>query len=281
MTAASASRTAAFGGRGALALGAVLATAAALAWLSVLRDAGSMPMAAPGAAPSLAEGAAFTAQWGVMMAAMMLPSAAPTILLYRTASRRLAAIGDRAAPPAAFAAVYLLLWLATGVPVYGAYVAVGALAARWQGFGAAAPYAIAAVLAAAGIYQLSGAKRVCLRRCESPLGFLMRRWRSGYAATLRLAARHAGYCIGCCWSLMAILVAAGAMSLPWVLAITLVVFAEKLLPDGWRTARVVGAGLIALSLAVVLRPELAATMRGRMAPMRDHPMESASRQGMR
>lgn len=276
-----ASRAPAFGGLGALALGAALATAAALAWLSVLRGAASMSVPAPGASASLADGAAFTAQWGVMMAAMMLPSAAPTILLYRTASRRLTAIGDRAAPAAAFAAVYLLLWLATGVPVYGAYVAVGALAARWPGLGAAAPYAIAAVLAAAGIYQLSGAKRVCLRRCESPLGFLMRRWRSGYAATLRLAARHAGYCIGCCWSLMAILVVAGAMSLPWVLAITLIVFTEKLLPQGWRTARVIGAGLIVLALAVALRPELAGTIRGRMAPMRDEPMSSAGMRGPR
>jgi predicted metal-binding membrane protein len=257
-----------------LALGAALAVTTVLAWVLVLRDA-SMPMSTPGASPSLAEGAAFTAQWGVMMAAMMLPSAAPTILLYRTVSRKLAAIGDRGAPAAAFAAVYLLLWLATGVPVYGAYVAVGALAARWPGFHAAAPYAIAAVLAAAGIYQFSGAKRVCLRHCESPLGFVMRRWRSGYAATLRLAARHAGYCIGCCWSLMAILVAAGAMSLPWVLAITLVVFAEKLLPHGWWTARVVGAGLILLALAVALRPELAGTIRGRMAPMHGHPMGAA------
>lgn len=274
-------RAAAFGSRGALALGAGLAAVSMLAWLLVLRDTASMSMSAPGASPSLAQGAAFTAQWGVMMAAMMLPSAAPTILLYRTASRRLAAIGDRAAPPAAFAAVYLLFWLATGIPVYGAYVAVGALAARWQGFHAAAPFAIAAVLAAAGIYQLSGAKRVCLRQCESPLGFLMRRWRSGYAATLRLAARHAGYCIGCCWTLMVILVAAGAMSLPWVLAITLVVFAEKLLPNGWRTARLIGAGLIVLAFAVALRPELAGTIRGRMAPTPDHPMESAGRPELR
>jgi predicted metal-binding membrane protein len=257
-----------------LALGAALAAATLLAWVLVLRDASSMSMHAPGASPSLAEGAAFTAQWGVMMAAMMLPSAAPTILLYRTVSRRLSATGDRVVPAAAFAAVYLLLWLAFGVPVYGAYVAVGALAAGWQGFGAAAPYAVAAVLAAAGIYQLTEAKRVCLRRCESPLGFLMRRWRSGYGATLRLAAEHAAYCIGCCWGLMAILVAAGAMSLPWVLAITLVVFIEKLLPHGGRTSRVVGVGLVVLALAVAARPELAGTLRGRHAAMPDHPVDS-------
>jgi predicted metal-binding membrane protein len=246
-------------GPGALALGAALAAVTAASWLLVLRDASAMAM--PGAAPSLAEGAAFTLQWGVMMAAMMLPSAAPMILLYRTVGRRLSRQGDRVAPPALFAAVYLLLWLALGLPIYWAHVAVAAAAERWAGFDALVPYAVAAVLAAAGAYQLTAAKHACLRHCESPLGFLMRRWRSGYAATLRLAAEHAGYCIGCCWGLMTILVAAGAMSLPWVTAIAVVVFAEKVLPHGWRTARVVGAALLLLALAVALRPELAGTIR--------------------
>jgi predicted metal-binding membrane protein len=259
-------------GRGTLAVGAVLAATTVLAWVLLLRNASSMSMPAPGAFPAFVEAAAFTAQWGIMMAAMMLPSAAPMILLYRTVSQRLSTGGARAIPTAAFAGVYLLLWLACGVPVYGAYIAVGALAARWQAFDAAAPYAVAAVLAAAGVYQLTEAKRVCLRHCESPLGFLMPRWRSGYAATLSLAAKHACYCIGCCWSLMAILVAAGAMSMPWVLAITLIVFTEKLLPQGQRTARLVGVGLILLGLGVALRPDLARTMRGSKAHMAGHTM---------
>ena len=253
---------------GTLGLGAALLAVAAPAWYLVLRDGSSMSMTGPGASPSVAEGAAFTIQWGVMMTAMMLPSAAPTIMLYRTVSRRLSATGDRTIPVALFAAVYLLLWLLLGVPVYGAYVVVASLAARWRSFDAAMPYAVAAVLVAAGLYQLTDAKRVCLRHCESPLGFLMRRWRSGYAATLRLAIGHAGYCIGCCWALMVILVAAGAMSISWVLAIAIVVFAEKVLPHGWRTARLVGVGLIALGFAVALRPGLAGIMRAEMAPMR-------------
>ncbi len=255
-------RPALLGGPGALVLVGGLAAVAVSAWIRVARDAASMPgMSMPGMAPSLGEGALFTVQWGVMMAAMMLPSAAPTILLYRTVSGRLAASGDRAIPAALFAAVYLLVWLALGVPVYAAHVAVASAAARWPRFDALVPYAVAAVLAAAGAYQLTGAKRACLRHCESPLGFLMRRWRSGYRATLRLAVDHAGYCVGCCWGLMAILVAAGAMSLPWVVAITVVVFAEKVLPRGWRTAQVVGVGLLVLAAAVALRPALALALR--------------------
>lgn len=243
-------------------LGVALVAVAATAWLLVFRDWSSMSMPGPDTSPSVAAGAAFTLRWGVMMAAMMLPSAAPMIVLYRTVSRRLSVEGDRSIPVALFTAVYLFLWLLFGVPVYGASVAVASLAARWQSFDAAMPYAVAGVLVAAGVYQLTEAKRVCLRYCESPLGFLMRRWRSGYAATLRLAIAHAAYCIGCCWGLMVILVAAGAMSISWVLAIAIVVFAEKVLPRGWRTARLVGVALIALGLAVALHTELAGTMRG-------------------
>ena len=241
-------------------LGAGLAAMAALAWVQVVRDASAMVM--PGVRLSLTDGARYTVQWGVMMTAMMLPSAMPMILLYRTVSRRLSVQGDRVIPATLFAAVYLALWLATGVPVYVAHVGVAYAAARWPAVETLVPYLVAALLAAAGAYQLTAAKQACLRHCESPLGFLMRRWRGGYGATLRLAARHAGYCVGCCWGLMAILVAAGAMGLPWVVAITVVVFAEKMLPRGWRTARAVGVVLIVAGAAVAVRPSLARTWRG-------------------
>lgn len=248
-------------------LGAALVAVAAPAWLLVVRDASTMAMPGPGARPSLAEGTDFVLRWGVMMAAMMLPSAAPMILLYRTVRERLGAAGERAVPAAAFAAVYLLGWLAFGVPVYAGYVAVGALAARWPAFDAVAPYLVAAVLVAAGVYQLTGAKRACLRRCASPLEFLMGRWRSGYGPTLRLAAEHAGYCVGCCWGLMAVLVAAGAMGIWWAAGIAVVVFAEKVAPRGRWTPLVVGVLLIGLGLAVALHPGLAHALRGRPGAM--------------
>ena len=248
-------------------LGGVLIAVTATAWFVMSRFASSMSMAGPGSTPSVAEGAAFTAQWGVMMAAMMLPSAAPMILLYGTVSRRLTAENDRSIPAGLFAAVYLGLWLLFGVPVYGAHVVVALLAMRSQSLGTALPYVVAAVLVAGGAYQLTAAKRVCLRYCEAPLGFLMRRWRSGYAPTLRLAVEHALYCIGCCWALMTILVVAGAMSTTWVLVIAMVVFAEKVLPHGWRTARWVGVSLILLGFAVAINPRLAGTMRPHKAPM--------------
>ncbi len=257
---------------GTLIPGAALLLLTAQAWVLTLRAADTMTM--PGSAPSLGEGTLFTLQWGVMMAAMMLPSAAPMILLYRTVSLRLRTANEAVLPVALFAAVYLLLWLLLGVPVYGGYVATAALAARWPAFDAAMPYAVAGVLVLAGLYQFTDAKRVCLRHCESPLGFLMRRWRSGYAGTFRLAAEHAGYCIGCCWGLMLILVAAGAMSIAWVVLIAVAVFAEKVLPHGWRTARLIGVGLIALGLAVAIHPSLVSALRPHPAPMpTDMPMD--------
>jgi predicted metal-binding membrane protein len=123
------------------------------------------------------------------------------------------------------------------------------------------PYALALVLVAAGVYQLTPLKRACLRVCRNPLAFLMARSRAGYRGTLALAVEHGVYCVGCCWALMVVLVAAGAMALHWVLLIAAVVFIEKLLPHGERTAWIVGGVLVVLGIAVALHPELAMALR--------------------
>lgn len=247
------------GGRG-IALSALLLATTAFAWLGVIQSATVMHM--PPMEPlSVAATLAFTLEWGVMMTAMMLPSAAPMILLYGMASSRPGKSSERVIPGEVFAMTYVVLWLLTGVPVYLAWVGIGEIAARSMRFAAAMPYAIAGTLLATGVYQLSPAKHACLRHCEAPVDFLVRRWRTGYAASLRLAVTHAAYCIGCCWALMVLLVVAGAMSLPWVLAIALLVFAEKVLPGGERTAQITGVILIVAALAVVGRPELAGALR--------------------
>ena len=219
-------------------------------------------MVMPDASMSWRDGTAFTLQWGLMMAAMMLPSAAPMILLYRTVATRMPRAEGRVLGAAAFAAVYVAAWLLTGLPVYAASVLVARIGAQSQTFAAAQPYLLAALVATAGVYQLSSIKRACARYCEAPLSFLMRRWRGGYINSLRVAVAHASYCIGCCWALMAILVAVGAMSLPWVLAVTVAVLAEKLLPNGQRTARAIGVVLILLAISIALRPELASALHG-------------------
>jgi predicted metal-binding membrane protein len=241
--------------RAALISGGTLLALAAMAWAVLLLQ----PQMSMNPAGSL-EGAAFLAAWGIMMAAMMLPSAIPMISLYAVLQQNRPSNVPPGLPTALFAFVYLLVWLAFGVPVYVASVVIGG----FPELGDVLPYALAVVLVAAGVYQLTPLKRACLRACRSPLGFLLARTRSGLSGTLRLALEHAAYCVGCCWALMVVLVAAGAMSLQWVLLIAAVVFVEKLLPRGEWTARVVGVALVVLGVAVAISPDVAMVLRPSM-----------------
>jgi len=236
----------------------VLLLIAAAAWVSVVRSSlrgddmmTTMPMPA-----TVADGLAFVVNWGVMMTAMMLPSALPMISLYGATRRGAAGAPGKGVPVTIFTAVYLLLWAASGVPVYFAHTVLMTLAES------AFAYGIAATLLAAGAFQLSPFKQVCLRACRSPLGFLLGHWRAGRRGSLALGWSHAVYCLGCCWALMLVLVAAGAMGLRWVLLITAVVAAEKLLPGGEWFARAAGGALLVLGVTVALRPDLVTVLRG-------------------
>ena len=231
---------------------------AAAAWAHVLfrpmamNDMAGMAMPT---SPTLGDGVAYVAAWAVMMAAMMLPSALPMIRLYATTLKTSAGSSGKAGRTALFTLVYLAIWTATGVPIYLASVGLSGVS-----FGALA-YGIAALLVIAGAFQLSPLKQVCLRRCRSPLGFLLGHWREGWRGGLAMGASHALYCLGCCWALMIVLVVAGAMGLIWVLLIAAVVAAEKLLPRGEWIARTTGIALVLLGLAVAIRPSLAAVLR--------------------
>jgi predicted metal-binding membrane protein len=243
--------------------GAALVGIAGLAWVGVVVQGMVMqPGTAERSSVSLSGAAVFLAAWAVMMAAMMLPSATPMIALYEKLSREPSRGEHHVVPTALFAAVYLAIWVGLGAIAYVAGVALNALADASQIVSESLPYAVAAVLVAAGIYQFTALKQSCLRNCRTPLSFLMARWQRGYAGALKLAAAHAAYCVGCCAALMVVLVAAGAMSLLWVLLIAAIVFLEKILPGGERVARLVGVGFVALGIAVALDPDLAAILRG-------------------
>jgi predicted metal-binding membrane protein len=251
--------------------GALLLVITAAAWAGVIvqataMSAGDMDAAAMAEGmppPSLAPAGpvAFVGAWVVMMAAMMLPSAAPMILLYGTVARNQAARGRRFVPTWIFALGYLLVWAAFGVLVYLASRLVALALTTSMLLAAWAPYGVAAVLLVAGAYQFTPLKRVCLRACQGPLGFLMNHWKPGPAGALRMGLEHGLYCAGCCWGLMAVLVVAGAMGLPWVLLIAVVVAAEKLLPRGRWAARLTGVLLLGLGAWVALRPEAAMLLR--------------------
>ena len=151
-----------------------------------------------------------------------------------------------------FIAGYLLVWAAAGFLVHGLVqigsdVATGLTSADRASW---APVALGATLLAAGLYQFTPLKRVCLIHCRSPFAFVAQHWRDGRIGALRMGLRHGGYCLGCCWALFAVMVAAGVMSLAWMLRLTLLVFVEKVLPQGRRAALVIGVALILLGVMV-------------------------------
>ena len=183
---------------------------------------------------------------------MMFPAAAPMLLLFRTVSASRRATGAAAVPVWIFAAGYLLVWTGIGVVTWALVQAGSELAGRMSDAGREtwAPLALGAVLLGAGLYQLTPLKLVCLDQCRTPLGFVVSHWRDGRLGALRMGVRHGAYCLGCCWALFAVLVAAGVMSLAWMLLLTLVVFAEKVLPLGRWAPRAVGTAFLALAVVV-------------------------------
>jgi predicted metal-binding membrane protein len=208
---------------------------AALSWAYLLRG---MPRGM--VQPALT---ALIAMWWLMMLAMMLPSAAPAILLYaRVRQTR----GDDTAivKPWVFLAGYLLVWLLFSI---AAAVVQAFVTRTWIALPSGA--AQSAILIAAGIYQLSPLKSACLSRCRSPGQFISRHWRPGWDGAMRLGVLHGAYCVGCCWMLMALLFVGGVMNFAWVVGLTVLVASEKLLPIGKRLPRVSGIALIIWGLS--------------------------------
>jgi predicted metal-binding membrane protein len=170
--------------------------------------------------------------WAVMMTGMMLPSAAPMILLNDGPRGRLVGLG------------YVLAWAA---------FSVGATAVQWllmrlliltPMMEASNRGAAAILLALAGVYQLTPLKQTCLTSCQSPMALLTRGWRGGSIGAVRMGIEQGIYCVGCCWALMALLFAGGVMNLFVIAALTLFVAFEKLVPLGAWAPRVTGAALL-------------------------------------
>jgi predicted metal-binding membrane protein len=190
------------------------------------------------------------AMWSVMMTAMMLPSASPLILLYGAAVRRSHPRTARR-DTYALAAGYLAAWTAFSLAATALQRALASLLLVTPMMEAGSDRVTATLLVAAGVYQWTPLKHACLRACQSPLGFLMARWRSGWSGAFRMGLDHGSYCIGCCWALMLLLFAGGVMNLVVIAGLTAWVAVEKLVPFTRRSAQVSGAVMIAAAMWIL------------------------------
>jgi predicted metal-binding membrane protein len=193
------------------------------------------------------------AMWSAMMIGMMLPSAAPALLVYGMVVRRSDDAADAALRVHCFAAGYLAVWTAFSVAATLAQrgLTVAQLLSPMMEMRAGWPAAL--VLLAAGLYQLTPVKRACLAACHSPASFLVRHWRAGRAGAFRLGLAHGGYCLGCCWALMLLLFVGGVMNLAVIAGLTAFVLAEKLMPPALHGGRFSGGVLIASAVWMAMR----------------------------
>jgi predicted metal-binding membrane protein len=233
-----------------IALVAALVALTALAWIDLaLMAADPDSMASPRAwTPGYA--AAMLAMWAIMMAAMMVPSAAPTILLF-AALRRHAGRGS-AMPTALFVAGYLAAWTAFSAAATLVQWLLATSSLLSPAMASESPRLAGALLVAAGAYQFSGTKHACLTACRAPARFLVEHHREGLAGAFAMGVEHGAYCIGCCAVLMALLFAFGVMNLAWVLALSALVLVEKVFPAGPWFARATGVALAAAGVAFLL-----------------------------
>jgi predicted metal-binding membrane protein len=194
-----------------------------------------------------AQALAMLAMWVVMMAAMMLPSAAPMLLLHAAMAARSGAGGSATG---LFALGYLAVWSAFAVVATALQFALAHAALLSSAMRTTNAVLAGAVLVGAGVYQWSPLKRTCLAHCRSPLAFVMTHWREGASGAFAMGAQHGLYCVGCCAVLMLLLFVGGVMNLGWIAGIAAFVLVEKFVPAGHWVSRGAGALLVVWGLAV-------------------------------
>jgi predicted metal-binding membrane protein len=239
----------------------VLFAAAALGWVWTSREMRGMDN---GPWTALGGFGWFVGVWVVMMAAMMLPSVAPTVALYSRMTKQRSPV-----LPVTFVAGYLLTWAAAGVVAYGLAAAATHIAGDQLSWTNAGRPIAGATLLVAAVYELTPLKEVCLGKCRSPLGVLLGSWRDGFGGALRMGAKNGAWCLGCCWALMASLFALGVMSVPWMAVVAGLIAVEKTLP--WRRIATYGTAIVLLVFAILVLAAPSA-LPGLTIPMQHMPM---------
>jgi predicted metal-binding membrane protein len=190
--------------------------------------------------------------WAIMMVAMMLPSAAPMILIFARVNNNQRDKGNAYVPTVVFASGYILVW---------ALFSAAATVLQWglQQTALLSPMMVSTssylgggLFILAGVYQWTPLKQACLKHCRSPLAFVMHHWRAGSWGAFRMGLGHGAFCLGCCWSVMALLFVGGVMNLIWVAVITIFVAAEKLIPYGPWAGRITGLAMIAMGVYLLV-----------------------------
>lgn len=219
-----------------------LVACAAAAWMITIERSNSMAMSVGMMGAGL-----FVLTWLVMMIAMMFPSVAPMTLAFASITH---SRGQGYLPTAAFVAGYIAVWTAAGLIPLGFLQAIDAL---WMTPPSWLSRAAGLVIIAAGFYQFTPLKDVCLRACRSPLGFLMTHdYGRGLSAAVQAGAGHGVYCLGCCWALMTVLAVLGLMNLAWMAVISALFFIEKNVRFGDLLPKAVGVACVTAGLAVLL-----------------------------
>jgi predicted metal-binding membrane protein len=239
----------------ALILGSLLVLAAGawavLVWQSSMTDMDdvhnmlTMDMGAP----------LFFAVWLAMMVAMMFPTAAPMILTFAAVQQNKQQRGKPYVPTWVFVSSYLAIWMTFGALAYVAALGAAELADDSMWIMDNAARIGGGILIAAGLYQLSPLKNICLSKCRAPMSFVLTSWRDGYGGALRMGLEHGLYCLGCCWLFFVIVFPLGMMNVAILALIVLLIFAEKSLPFGHRASQVGAAALVAYGTLVMLVPD--------------------------
>jgi predicted metal-binding membrane protein len=220
---------------------AAIVLASGLSWLYLLQlgagmdsgramDMASMAMQRPW---TLLEAWLMFLMWAVMMVAMMLPSASPMILLYQRIAHQ--KMSRSRLSVTLFASGYLLVWTGFSAVATAAQWALREIGLVNDMMVSSSGLLSGTLLVAAGLYQLSPWKQTCLYQCQTPFYFIMQHWRGGPAGALQMGLHHGGFCLGCCWLVMALLFVGGVMNLLWIALLALFVLVEKALTGVWPT----------------------------------------------
>lgn len=188
--------------------------------------------------------------WVVMMIAMMVPAASPMIAAFATINRRRRTAGSPHVGTAVFLLGYLIAWSLFSIAATGLHWALETAGWLTPMMESASPALSAMLFAAAGLYQWTPLKDVCLKRCRTPVGFVLTEWRDGTLGAIVMGLRHGLFCVGCCAALMGLLFAVAVMDLRWVAAVAVLVTLEKLMPWPRLWRHLIGAGLIVTALGI-------------------------------